>query len=271
MPAAHTPDPAAEPERTTDEPSRRRVLRTVAATAAGALGAAAIGRRAEAANGGNVVLGQLNEASLPTRIRDTAGVPDLNGPGPIVLQLESHGGHLRFVGGIGDFNFGTYPDGTLVYNASNGLDIWLVDGFSGVHPTTIAKPGCAGAFTILPVPQRVYDSRPGATPDLPNDGRISTGQVRTVNLIEGDVEGIPENIDGVMMNVTVTETIGFGFLTVYSAGVPTTPNASSINWFANGMTVANQVVSAVEFARINVACGGGGSTHFIVDVVGTYG
>jgi hypothetical protein len=264
MPEPEIPDP------TTEETSRRIVLRTVAATAAGALGAAALGRRADAGNGQPVVLGQENTASLPTRIRDTAGVPLLDGPGPIVLQLESDGGHLRFVGGPGDFNYGTYPDGTLVYNGSAGLDIWLVDGFS-VRRTTFAKPGMAGAFTLLPVPERVYDSRPGATPELPSDGRISTGDVRTVSLLESGTEQIPENITGVMINLTVTQTIQYGFLTVYSAAVATTPNASSINWFANGMTVANNVVSATQFANLKIACGGGGSTHFLIDVVGTYG
>jgi hypothetical protein len=265
------PDASAEPDHPADEPSRRRVLQTAAATAAGALGAVALGRQASAANGEAVFLGQLNQASLTTRIRDTGGVPDINGPGPIVLQLESDGGHLRFVGGPGDVNFGLYPNGTLVYNGSTGLEIWLVDGLTGVRPTTIAKPGCAGAFTLLPVPTRVYDSRPIAPPNLPSDGRISTGEVRTVGLLESGAEGIAENVDGVMINLTVTETIGFGFLTVYSAAVDTTPNASSINWFADGMTVANQVVSATQFANLKVACGGGGSAHFIIDVVGTYG
>ena len=84
-------------------------------------------------------------------------------------------------------------------------------------------------------------------------------------------EGFAENIDGVMMNLTVTDTLGFGFLTVFSADITATPNVSSINWFANGMSVANHVVSAVDLAQLKVACGGGGSTHFIVDVIGVYG
>jgi hypothetical protein len=37
------------------------------------------------------------------------------------------------------------------------------------------------------------------------------------------------------------------------------------------MTVANHVVSAVDLARLKVACGGGGSTHFIIDVIDVYG
>ena len=108
-------------------------------------------------------------------------------------------------------------------------------------------------------------------PELPTDGRITTGQVRTVGLLDSGAEGFGENIDGVMVNLTVTDTTGWGFLTVFSAGIAATPNVSSINWFESGMTVANHVVSAVDLAQLKVACGGGGSTHFIVDVIGVYG
>jgi hypothetical protein len=33
------------------------------------------------------------------------------------------------------------------------------------------------------------------------------------------------------------------------------------------MTVANHVVSAVDLAQLKVACGGGGSAHFVIDVI----
>jgi hypothetical protein len=251
---------------------RRHALRTLAAGAVGAAaGAAALSGRADAASGDELILGAFNDANATTRIRSTAPFPDISGPGPIVLQIESDGGHLRFVGAPGDTAFGTYPDGTLVYNSSTGLEIWLSDGLTSTRPTLIARPGTTDAFELLPVPERVYDSRPIAPPNLSNDGRINTGDVRTIDLLASGTERIPENVTGVMINLTVTETIGFGFLTVYSDAVATTPNASSINWFMNGMTVANNVVSATRLAKIKVACGGGGSTHFIVDVVGIYG
>ena len=53
-----------------------------------------------------------------------------------------------------------------------------------------------------------------------------------------------------MINLTVTDTLGWGFLTVFSAGIAATPNVSSINWFEDGMTVANHVVSAVDLAQL---------------------
>jgi hypothetical protein len=251
--------------------SRRNLLRVATAAAVGAAGAGITSRSAAAAPGGPAILGQLNVADAPTSFQNNAAFTNISGPGPIVMQLLSPGGHLQFVGAPGDTVLGTYPTGTLAYNASSGLELWQIDGAGGTRPTLLARPGTAGALTLLFEPIRVYDSRPGAEPDLPNDGRISTGQVRTIGLLDSGAEGFVENIDGVMMNLTVTDTLGYGFLTVFSAGIAVTPNVSSINWFENGMTVANHVVSAVDLALLKVACGGGGSTHFIIDVIGVYG
>ncbi|HEX4984392.1 MAG TPA: hypothetical protein VFV63_21995 [Ilumatobacteraceae bacterium] len=252
--------------------SRRNLLRVATAAAVGAAGAGLASRSAEAATGGNAILGQENTADAVTGIHNTSdpfAAPA--GDGPIALRLTSAGGHLQFVGTPGDTVFGSYPSGTLAYNSTSGLEIWQPSLGPDPRPTLLARPGTAGALTLLLEPVRVYDSRPGATPDLPNDGRIATGDVRTIDLLASGAEGFIENIDGVMMNLTVTDTLGFGFLTVFSADIAATPNVSSINWFDNGMSVANHVVSAVDLAQLKVACGGGGSTHFIIDVIGVYG
>ena len=253
--------------------SRRNLLRVATAAAVGAAGAGITSRSAAAAPGDPVLMGVANTVELVTGLENNDPTfTDLSGPGPIALRLTSPGGHLHFVGAPGDTVLGTYPTGTLAYNASSGLELWQIDGISpGTRPTLLARPGTAGALTLLLEPVRVYDSRPGATPDLPNDGRIATGDVRTIGLLDSGAEGFIENIDAVMINLTVTETIGFGFLTVFAADITATPNVSSINWFADRMSVANHVVSAVDLAQLKVACGGGGSTHFIIDVIGVYG
>jgi hypothetical protein len=251
-------------------PSRRRLLHVAAATAAGAVGAAALGRPASAANGDPVLLGQDNSGTLPTRISNDGPFVDLSGPGPVALELESPGGHLRFIGAPGDTVLGTYEAGTLAYNSSSGLEIWQVTATTP-KPTLLARPGTAGAFTFLAPPERVYDSRPGSAPDLPSDGVISAGQTRTINLLESGTEQIPENVDGVMVNLTVTQTVGGGFLSLYSAALSTPPTISSVNWSSTGQTVANLTVTAVELAAVKVTCGGNGSAHFIIDVLGTYG
>jgi hypothetical protein len=250
---------------------RRHLLGLAAATAAGAIGAAAVGREASAADGQPVLLGLANSATATTQIDvRTAPFPDLSGSGPVALELASAGGHLRFVGTPGDTVLGTYDAGTLAYNSSSGLEIWQVTATTP-KPTLLAKPGTAGALTLLAPPERVYDSRPSSAPDLPNDGVISAGQTRTINLLASGTEQFIEDIDGVMVNLTVTQTVGSGFLTVYSAGLATPPTISSVNWSATAQTVANLTVSACELAALKVTCGGTGSTHFIIDVLGVYG
>ena len=251
--------------------SRRNLLKVATAAAVGAAGAGIASRSAGAASGGPAILGQSNVADAVTGFQNNGPFSDISGPGPIAMQLSSPGGHLQFVGAPGDTVLGTYPIGTLAYNASSGLELWQPSLGPDPRPTLLARPGTAGALTLLFEPVRVYDSRPNAVPELPTDGRITTGQVRTIGLLDSGAEGFGENIDGVMINLTVTDTIGWGFLTVFSAGIAATPNVSSINWFEGGMTVANHVVSAVDLAQLKVACGGGGSTHFIVDVIGVYG
>lgn len=244
-----------------------------AAAAASAVGAGVLARStpASAATGGNCILGQVNEADRATTLSIDDPAFTGFGPGPIALVLDSPGGHLRFVGTPGDFVMGTYPAGTLAYNSSSGLEIWQDDGTGNDRPTLLARPGTAGAFTLLPQPQRVFDSRPGALPDLPYDGRISSGQTREVGLLDSNAEAFSENVDGVMINLTITNTINSGYLSLYSAGLTSPPATSTINWSESGQTVANLAVSASEFARVKVTCGGGGSTHFIIDVIGTYG
>lgn len=255
-----------------DVPSgtRRHLIQMAAAATAGAVGAAAVGQRAAAANGDPVLLGQDNSATSPTRVSNDGAFGDLTGPGPIALELESPGGHLRFIGSPGDTVLGTYPAGTLAYNSSSGLEIWQIDG-SVVSPTLLARPGTAGAFSFLVPPERVYDSRPGVAPDLPNDGVLAAGQTRTIDLLAAGSEQIPEFVDGVTLNVTVTQTTGAGYLSVYSADLTAPPAISNVNWSGAGQTVANMTVSKAAGAQIKVTCGGTGSAHVIIDVLGVYG
>ncbi len=45
--------------------------------------------------------------------------------------------------------------------------------------------------------------------------------------------------------------------------------SSAINWFANDLILANASIVGIDASRrITVIAGGGGSTDFVVDVVG---
>ena len=92
---------------------------------------------------------------------------------------------------------------------------------------------------------------------------LSTGAVVTANVVPGGATAIS-------VNVTVTGTVGTGFLAVNDGG-NTVIAASAINWFGPDQSAANSIIVPVNSARqVTVIAGGGGSTHFILDVSGYY-
>ncbi len=121
------------------------------------------------------------------------------------------------------------------------------------YPVDVAGAGLVdanamlGAITPCPAslfhpvtPVRVLDSRPAT-----KVGSFSTpwvgGTSRDVAI--GGVSGIPANVDAVVLNVTVTNTTGSSFLTLWPTG-QTRPTASSLNW-TPGRTIPNAVTVRV--------------------------
>jgi hypothetical protein len=125
---------------------------------------------------------------------------------------------------------------------------------------------------VLVTPFRVWDSRttsgsalfPGA-----NGGRILSGQQRGFT-----VDGyITRYASGLLLNVTLDQTVASGYLTFFAPDPDTTtpPPVSSINWYAANQIVANLVVTGMAGeADVQIACGGGGSTHYIIDALGYF-
>jgi hypothetical protein len=72
----------------------------------------------------------------------------------------------------------------------------------------------------------------------------------------------------VVLNVTVTDTTGFGYLTVWPAG-QAQPLASSLNWVP-GRTIPNAVTVKVGAAGKISVLNSAGSTNVIIDVVGSF-
>ncbi len=89
----------------------------------------------------------------------------------------------------------------------------------------------------------------------------------------GDAEGItiPDlaTLHGVVLNVTIADTEGSGFVRVADT-VVWPPPTSTINWYADGQTVANlAIVHTHGEAKVAVQLGGrGGKAHVILDVLG---
>lgn len=213
----------------------------------------------------------LSEGTLPTvradNARTSADVVGVAGNAPAGRDFHAMGsGRIA----MRDHDFGggnEYVAGEL--HQSGGTFYAMVhDGFRRV----LAAPEAAGAlFAIEPI--RVYDSR------LPTPlfGPLASGESRTVDINDardsrtGDVirSGVvPEDATAIVFNLTAAETTGRGFLSV-TPETNNDPGTSTINWSTDGDIVANSSMVRIGVSSsISVHCGGAGSTHFIVDVVG---
>ena len=135
----------------------------------------------------------------------------------------------------------------------------------------VAHAAGAGAAHLLAEPLRAYDSRTLATPSP-----FGPAETRTVSLLFGqDGTGVtkvavPPGATGAIVTLTVTETVGGGYLKMYSALLSTAPATSVINWKADGQDIATTTTVAVDATSSVKITSGPQSTHVVVDVVGYY-
>lgn len=192
--------------------------------------------------------------------------------GKTSVDAQSNRTHLRL--GKGSGAWPTPPldaglarvAGELVFDGSR---LWLCVA-SGTPGTwrEVAGPATAGSLHVLDTSVRPYDSRVGAVPTNVVKGRLLQNQERTIDLRVGG--GVPNGVRAAIVNLTVANTAGGGFLKAFKPGTPV-PTASVINWF-QGQTVANSATVAVTSnGGLTLRCGGNGaSTDVIVDVAGYY-
>ena len=124
-----------------------------------------------------------------------------------------------------------------------------------------------GTFWPLEAPVRVYDSRQ-------SQGRLSGGLAREISVAmsPNGVTLVPEWASGIAYTLTLDQTEGSGFLSLYPYD-HAFPGTSSVNWFQSGQIVANggNVALPADGSRhLLVEAGGAGSTHFILDITGVY-
>ncbi|MCU1360108.1 MAG: hypothetical protein JWN99_1397 [Ilumatobacteraceae bacterium] len=194
----------------------------------------------------------------------SAGLRASSSEGP-AIQLEASSGRWME---------GTWTEGAFRPDAQGNLWYCVASGLPGTW-RKLAGPDTAGSLHCV-APGRAYDSRAASVPD---SGPIASGTNRTVsvanrrNTSDGEVieiEFVPTTATAVSVNVTVTETVGSGYLAMNPGGLPNV-RASAINWTASNQTVANCLPIALNNAReLTIICAGGGSTHFVIDVLGYY-
>ncbi|SNT10970.1 hypothetical protein SAMN05421812_103204 [Asanoa hainanensis] len=131
-------------------------------------------------------------------------------------------------------------------------------------PASAAAAATAvGTYTPL-APSRILDTRHGNGAPT---GIVTAG--KTVHLQVAGRGGVPASgVSAVILNLTVTGSLGNGYLTAYPDGA-TRPTAASIS-FAKGVTRANTVTVAVGASGfVNIFQSSLG-THIVADVAGYY-
>jgi CHRD domain len=125
----------------------------------------------------------------------------------------------------------------------------------------------SGDTRLLNNPLRAYDSRTDTA------GVINAGQTRVISLARGvdaanvSQIAVPPGAVAAIVKLTVTDTVGAGFLKMYSNAVSEPPTAS-VNWSAPGSIIGETGPVAVDAeAKVKITAGVN-TTHFVIDVVG---
>lgn len=117
-------------------------------------------------------------------------------------------------------------------------------------------------------PSRLLDSRPGSTTvdgTFRGIGQRAAGS--TLALQVSGRAGIDVDAQSVVLNVTVVQAVGQGYITVYPCG-SSLPNASNIN-FQAGVTTPNSVISKLG-ADGKVCIFTSAATHLVADASGFF-
>jgi hypothetical protein len=117
--------------------------------------------------------------------------------------------------------------------------------------------GNARLFTV--VPNRVLDTRDSGTP---------VGSLQTIDVQIAGTARVPVGASAAVLNVTATEAVGPGYLTVFPSGRDL-PLVSSVN-FEAGVPRPNSVIAPIG-ADGKIKIFANQQTHVIVDVMGWFG
>ncbi len=125
-------------------------------------------------------------------------------------------------------------------------------------PATSAQ---AGRF--IPVtPTRLLDTR---EPTSAHYGALAANDAISVNVAA--LAGLPADAAAAALKVTVTDSTGRGFWTVYPTG-STRPTVSNLNVDGAGVTIANQVIATLTGGQTTVYSQAGG--NLVIDLVGWF-
>jgi hypothetical protein len=126
-----------------------------------------------------------------------------------------------------------------------------------------ARVGYVGStYFPLAKPIRKLDTRdPG-----PAHGPLHGGDTRTLLL----TPQLPAGAAVAMLNVTIVDTVGAGFLSLYPSNAAW-PGTSTLNWYGTGQILATTATVPVSpSGAVKILCRTLGAAQVIVDLVGYF-
>jgi hypothetical protein len=214
--------------------SRRRLLRGVGAGAAGLIGGAVVaGRPALAASGDPLVMGTFNSSGT-----DTTAITTLDSTDAALALGNTAGGAALLLTATAVDQIPTSPATGLIAADDQGNLMIGGSNFNGGTTSGWAYSEAWSTMTVPIYPVRVLDTRTPAgrvnivsgANHIDAQGRLLAGSTLEVQLLGAT------NPAAVLANITVAQTAGAGYLTVWGSG--TKPATSSLNFW-----LANQILS----------------------------
>jgi PKD domain len=198
----------------------------------------------------------------------------------LTVSLDPSGstGDLPIVGCVvnwGDGGTSSAPDLEVLAHpyATPGtyvVKLTVTDQF-GYTASTSVKVETAGSDYTAYGPVRLLDTRSGV--GAPAKPVPAGGTIHLQVAGYGGASGIPSDVVAVVLNLTVTNTHGSGFITAYDDGDPDgVPTVSNVNYVA-GQTVPNLAIVPVgEDGEVDLTNGGtlAGNVDLIADVTGYF-
>jgi hypothetical protein len=170
---------------------------------------------------------------------------------PIVILV------LAFLASAAQAQIGTVVSNWAVPSSSSSSS-------SGLHRSqSLADVTNPGTFVGV-TPCRIVDTRgpagPFGAPSLP------ASTPRSFTLPSGPCAGIPGGVAAYSLNITVTNTLGAGFISLYPTG-GSAPVVSTLN-YVGGQTIANAAIVPAGTAGAITAVAGVSGTDLIIDING---
>ena len=223
------------------------------------------------ANAGTGVWGRCSPGVGVRGITSTGTAGFFQAGDGLGVRISSDDVHLRLEPATGrpapTADASSHLKGELVCDDNGSLWYCIATGTPGTWRRLVGT-STAGAFHLLKVPVRIYDSRAGSQPAVGLKTKLAANEIRTLDC-KANASAVPSGATGVVLTCLLVDTsAGNGNFTVWANG-QAKPSANTMVFGGSAGRFAATAISSVDSAaKVHVASSV--ATNLVVDVVGFY-